>query len=67
MISGSVLLSLFVWIIVVGLIFWLLWWFLGYLALPQPFDKVIRVIVVLAAVVFLINALLSIAGHPLVR
>lgn len=65
MISGSALLSLLVTLVIVGLIFWLVWWFLGYVGLPEPFNKVARVLIGLAALVFLINILLGMTGTPL--
>lgn len=51
------LLSLLVTIVVVGLIFWLIWWFLGQVGLPEPFGKVASVILALAASIFLIGLL----------
>jgi hypothetical protein len=66
MISGAALLSIFIWIVVIGLVFWLLWWLLGYIALPEPFNKILRVLLALIAVVFLINQLLKVAGYNLI-
>ncbi len=66
MITGSTLVSLLVTLVVAGLIFWLLWWFLSICGLPEPFNKIARIIVALVAVVFLINLLLGLGGHPLV-
>lgn len=67
LISGSALVSALVWLVVVGLVFWLLWWLLGYVNPPQPFMKVGQVILAVAAVLFLINFLMSLAGHPIVN
>ena len=68
MITGTSLITLLIGVIVVGLIFYLLWWLVGYIALPAPFDKVVRVILAVVAVLFLINVLLQVAGMtPLVR
>ena len=68
MISASALLSIVVWLVVVGLILYVLWWLIGYVGLPQPFDKVARVIVAVVAAVLLINFLLSLTGAtPLIR
>lgn len=68
MITGSALVTLLVGIIVVGLICYLLWWLIGYIALPAPFDKVARVIIAVVAVLFLINVLLQVSGMtPIVR
>jgi hypothetical protein len=64
--SESVIQSL-VYIVCIGLIFWLLWWLIQYVALPEPFSKVARVILAVAAVVILINILLGLAGHPIFR
>ena len=67
MIAGSTVLSLLVTIVIAGLIFWLIWWFLDYVGIPEPFNKVIRVILGLAAIVFLINVLMGMSGTPLFR
>ena len=66
MISGEGLLSLLIQVIVGGMIFGLLWWLLDVVALREPFAKFARVILVLAAVVFLVNILLGFTGHPLI-
>ncbi len=66
-VSGEAMLSVLIWLIVIGLICWLVWWLIGYIGLPEPFNKVARVLVAVIAVVFLINALLSIAGRPFIR
>jgi hypothetical protein len=67
MIAGSSLLSVLITLVIVGLIFWLLWWFIGYVGLPEPFNKVAKVIIGLIALIFLINLLLGFSGHPLIR
>lgn len=67
MIAGGALLSMLVTLVIVGLICYLLWWFVGYIGLPAPFDKVARVIIALVAVIFLINLLMGIGGTPLFR
>ncbi len=67
MISGSALLSIIVQLVIAGLIFWLLWWFLSFVGVPEPFNKVIRAVIGLVAVLFLINLLLGLGGTPLVR
>ena len=63
--TGGGLLSLLVYVVIIGLIFWLVWWFVDYVALPDPFNKVVKVILGLVALIFLINVLLSLAGHPM--
>lgn len=65
-VSGSGLISILIWVVVVAVIFWLLWWLVDYIKLPEPFNKVVKVILAVVAVIFLINALLTMAGHPIV-
>jgi uncharacterized membrane protein len=65
--SLSGLLHFVVWIAIVGGVFWLLWWLIGYIGLPEPFNKVARVIVAIVCVVILINFLLGIVGQPIVK
>ena len=67
MITGSALVSILITLVIAGLIFWLLWWFIGYVGIPEPFNKVARVLIGLVAVVFLINLLLSLNGTPLIK
>ena len=67
MVGAETLVSLLVWIIIIGCIFGLLWWLIGYIGLPEPFNKVARIIVAVVAVLLLINFLLSLAGTPLVN
>ena len=64
--SAEAFVSILVWVVVVGLVFYLLWWLVGYLGLPEPFNKVARVILAIAAVLFLINLLMGLTGHPLI-
>lgn len=63
--GGGDLVNILVQLVVVGLILWLLLWFIGWVGLPEPFAKVAKVIIGLVALIFLINVLLSIGGHPL--
>lgn len=60
------LIGLLLYLVVVGLIFWLIWWFLGYVGLPAPFDRVARVIIGLVAFLILLYLLLGLLG-PLPR
>lgn len=66
MITGSGLISLLITLIIGGLILYVIWWGLGKIALPEPFGKIAMVIVVLVTVVFLINILMGLGGHPLI-
>lgn len=65
-ISSSAVIHALLFLIVLGVIFWLLWWLINYIALPEPFAKVARVVLAVAAVIVIINVLLSLVGHPIV-
>lgn len=67
MISTSALLPLVISLVLAGLIFWLIWWFVGYVGLPEPFNKVVRVLVGLVVLVYLIDLLMGLGGRPLFR
>ena len=66
MIAGSALMSLLIQLIIGGLILYVIWWGLGKIGLPEPFNKIAMVIVVLVTVVFLINILMGLGGRPLI-
>lgn len=68
MISLSGAVQVLIYLIVAGLIFGLLWWLVGYCGLPEPFDKVCRVVLAVLAVLVLIGILLTFAGsQPIFR
>lgn len=67
MIEASSLVSFIIWLMVIGLVFYLLWWLVGYVGLPEPFNKIARVIIAVVAVLLLINVLLGMAGTPMIR
>lgn len=66
MISLQSLVSAVVYLIIGGLIVWLLLWLIDYLKLPEPFGKVARVVIVVVSVLIVISVLLGLAGHPIV-
>lgn len=61
------LISLVIYVIIIGLIFWILWWALSQLPIPEPFNTVARVLLALAAVLIVIYLLLGLvpAGNRL--
>ena len=61
----NTLVSFVIYLVVIGLIFFCIWWFVGYVGVPEPFNKVIRVVIGLVALVVVIGLLLSLVGHPL--
>ena len=60
------LVSLLVTVIIWGLIFYVLWWGLGKIGLPEPFNKIAVVVLVLLCVIVLLN-LLGVVGTPVVH
>jgi hypothetical protein len=61
-ISGGQVGSLLIQLVVAGLIFWLVLWFIDWVGLPEPFAKVAKVIIGIVVLIFLINVLLGLSG-----
>lgn len=60
----ALILTLIIW----AVIFYVLWWALGAIALPEPFNKVLTVILVVACVLVLIGLLTgSVSTFPVLR
>ena len=66
-ISGDSLIHAVIVLIVLGVVFGILWWLVGYCALPEPFNKVARVLIALVAALILIGFLLDLIGHPVIK
>lgn len=64
---SSTLVSSIITLVIVGLIFWLVLWFIDWVGLPQPFNKVAKVVLGLVALIFLVNFLLGLTGTQLFR
>jgi hypothetical protein len=64
--SGSTVVNAVIWLIIAGLIFWLLGWLVDYCAIGEPFNKIAKVVIAIVAVLLVINALLSIAGRAFI-
>lgn len=65
-IGGAV--SVVITLVVAGLIFWLLFWLISYCGIPEPFNKVAKVILAVLAVLVCIGVLLSLqSGQALFR
>ena len=68
MISLSAAVTFIVYILVAGLVFWLLNWLISYVGVPDPFAKFARVVLAILAVLVIIGALLSVVnGTPIFR
>lgn len=62
-ISLGGLLNVVLYLVVAALIIWLLLWALGQIGLPDPFAKIIRVLIIVIGVIIVINILLGLVGH----
>ena len=67
MIGINTLIQAVVYLICGGLIVWLLHWLIGQCGIPEPFNKVARIILAVFAVLVVISVLLGLMGHPVVR
>jgi hypothetical protein len=68
MIEVGSLVTVIIYLFVIGGICGLLWWLIGFIPLPEPFAKVARVVIAVFAVLACINLLLIIGGMtPIVR
>ncbi len=68
MISLGSAVTVIVYLVVAGLVFWLLYWLINYIAPPEPFRKVANVILAILAVLVVIGILLSlVGGQPIFR
>jgi sterol desaturase/sphingolipid hydroxylase (fatty acid hydroxylase superfamily) len=68
MISLSGAVMVIVYLIVAGLIFWLLYWLINFIAPPEPFRKIATVILAILAVLVCIGILLTaVGGVPVLR
>ena len=60
----SALLHLVIFLVIVATIFWLVMWFVGYVGVQEPWLKIIKVILGLAALVIVVDLLLGFVGGP---
>ena len=67
MVNLRTVVRIFFFIIICGLVFWLLEFLLDYIGLPQPFDKIAHVLLVVAAVAVLIGIIMDAAGYPIFK
>jgi hypothetical protein len=67
LVSGEALLNALFVLVIWGLILWVLWWGLGKIAPPEPFMKIATVVLVVLSIVVLVNILLGLVGHPLIK
>lgn len=58
------MISLLITIIIVALVLSLLFWALSFLPIAQPFLNIVKFLIVLVFVLYLLYALMPLAGHP---
>jgi hypothetical protein len=51
------LINLLVWLIILGLVFYVIYWAVSQIPLPAPFNVVVRVVLALIVVIVLLSAL----------
>lgn len=59
------LIGLLTYLVIWGLVLYVLWWGLGQIGLPEPFNKIARVLLVIGTVVVLVNLLAGMTGRSL--
>lgn len=52
-----------IYLLIIGFALWVIIWAIDYMGAPQPFNKILKAIVVLVGVIFLINFLMGLTGH----
>lgn len=58
------LIHIIVYLVVWGLILYVLWWGVGKIGLPEPFGKIATVVLVVLTVLVLLNLLMGFVGMP---
>lgn len=61
------LFALLVTLIILGVVFWLVIWLVDWIAIPEPFNKVIKVVIGLVCVLYLVGILFGVAQLPTLR
>lgn len=64
MIDIAAVLVLVLWLVVIGLIFWVIWWAVSKVGVPEPFNKIIQVVLVVAAALIAIYFLTAMLPVP---
>jgi len=67
MIDAQALVTILVQLIIWGLIIYVLFWAIGKVGLPEPFQKISMVVLVILTVIILLNILSGFLGTPLFR
>jgi hypothetical protein len=54
-------------LVIVALIFYVFWWFLGKANLVEPYATVARVLLALFALIIIVSILLGLIGEPIIQ
>lgn len=54
--------GLLIWVLVFGLVCYLIFWVMGFLGMPEPIRKVVTVVIVIIAILYLIGYIMPAAG-----
>lgn len=65
-VDGRSMVEALFWVLAAGVIFWLLSWLVDFIGLPEPMNKLAKIIVAIIAVVFCLNALFIIIRRPFI-
>jgi hypothetical protein len=65
--TAEAMVNCVIWLIIAGVIYWLLTWLIGKSPIGEPFKTIATFVVALIAVIILINALLTLVGKPFIR
>lgn len=52
-----------IYLLIIGFVLWIIIWAIDYMGAPQPFNKILKAIVVLVGIIFLVNFLMGLTGH----
>lgn len=66
-ITGDSLVSLLVWLIVFGLIAYILWWAISKIPMVEPVKTIVTAIFALIVAIVLINLLLGLVDHQFIK
>jgi len=63
-VNENTIVNAIVWLVCIGLIFYVLYWLIGALKVPEPISRIALGLIALAAAVICIRILFKFAGNP---
>jgi hypothetical protein len=58
------LISLLITLLILGVVFYVVVWLIDWIAVPEPFNKVIKIVVALIFILYLLSVVFGYAPHP---